>query len=235
MKLQSDIPRDIQASLRIKNDVMPKSKVKAAVDALLKDWVEQNYGGRDSAMWAILGCPYTRQSRQITYYEDKRAKPENIEDIKKYLPSLVYGQATHDKHVDDRASILIGLNRYQCWQQCLDTTTGAYALAKVILNYAYLYSRRRPTGLDYEAAADVINILNAWLKLAIPWTTMPSATEICTKLFGSAWINIREPNRDQLGEIIYLEKPPFLPSICPAQEEATFPTMLLPTQLYGPE
>jgi hypothetical protein len=84
--------------------------------------------------------------------------------------------------------------------------------------------------LDHAVGLGLCLVLDAWLKPASPWTKLPGTGEVARLMFGEAFCALRLPDcvEDQksltimptggfAGDIVWRERPLFLPGLCPAQ------------------
>lgn len=166
---------------------------------------------------ALLGCPHLRTADGggLTVPPLPKAHIAEIGEALLKITSLVASSLAEP--VCDAASVLSGLWRSHCWALCLREESTTYAMAAVLLEFLQGYSSIYR--LDNYAGPDVCNLLNAWLKQPSPWTDLPSSADVAEHLFGAGWCMLRLPSAERaLGELVYQERPPFLPGLCPAQD-----------------
>jgi hypothetical protein len=150
---------------------------------------------------------------------------ECLTQVAEYIPNLLTMVIHH--HTDastNLASLLSGLGCDSRWKFCLRTTDHTYALSVAILFFLQSYSES--FALDVAVKPDVLGIMNAWLRPADEWVTLPSTQIVAEKMFGIAWCSIALPDDPDLqfcsiGRAVVADFPPFKPGLCPAQDGVT--------------
>jgi hypothetical protein len=174
---------------------------------------------------AILGCPHVVAGRlvQAELPETHRCQIETslLELLAKVASNL-------GDPVCERASVLAGLYAARCWRRCLESEDGTYDFASVLLCYLERFSSL--SLVDVHAAGRVCDILNAWLSPEVPWSQVPTSDEVVQRLFGVAWCTMSLPMEGRTaGSVVYYERPPFLPGLCPPQD--ALPGVPLPDEM----
>jgi hypothetical protein len=176
----------------------------------------------------MLAGPHT-QSRGVRkgWETDEPTSPEDLAALQYCLPRIflhtgdILGTTT-------TASLLAGMQRHQCWKQCLTTEDGAFALAAALIAYVEtamvnpLYKLTEP---------EVRAMLNTWLDPIPRWWGMPGPVTISENMFGVAWCALMlDGCEDSVGSywdndsftrvarVVSKSRPTFLPGLCLAQD-----------------
>jgi hypothetical protein len=175
-----------------------------------------------------LCCPDA--SAPMADWNSREIDPDTAAAIQDCLPRLLTKllPAKTDLASNDVTSVLAGMIHHGCWRICLATTDDTYLLSGAVLCFLDYFWEDSP--VDKVVASSVWALLNTWLKPQIPWKDMPSRTEVCQHMFGSAWCSIALPDaclnvhdgkteRSEIivSQIVLAERPPFLQGVCPSQ------------------
>jgi hypothetical protein len=182
-------------------------------------------------LFIALECPYARvvgTSGEIVW-PDRNSR--NSREVKKNLLALfssVAGAAPEKRKSLYLGQILCGMERASCWRRLLVKEDSAYLLAVGLIGYVEDYVRTYQ--MDVAVAPHICLLLNAWLKPIVPWGQPPSIGVLCEHMFGDVWTSLVLPGDywEALGatysdqglaiNLIFNDRPPFLPGLCPAQE-----------------
>lgn len=167
-------------------------------------------------LMALLGCPYLGLNSSLGLIVPP-VHAENIETVGDALVKVMQLVLSNlDEPACDVASVLSGLYRNNCWQICLREESTTYAMAAMLFEFVEGYAPS--LRLDHYTGPDVRNLLNAWIRPVVQWVELPSKSDLAGYLSGGAWSMIRLSSMDRaVGEMVYQERPPFLPGLCPAQ------------------
>jgi hypothetical protein len=160
------------------------------------------------------------------------------DDMRKCLPQLLSKILPKPYRGDDLTSILIGLSNCNGWKTSTKSETRAYEMAAAILNFVDYFWE--DSHLEKAAEPLVCQMLNEWLKPHLTWTMLPSAGVVCQHMFSAAWCDLALPegcfdpiatdnNVYGIGELVYRERPPFLPGLCSEQDVVVGPGLMLPS------
>jgi hypothetical protein len=152
----------------------------------------------------------------------------DMEDLRACLPDVFCKVIHTPENPYDISSLLVGLERYNCWDRGIQTESGSYNLACGIVHYLGEFDDN--VGLDLHAAHAVCAILNAWIRPGILWTELPNIVEVCAHLFGPQWCHLVLPDEcwthivgvygnagRSAAAMVQRDRPPFINGLCPAQ------------------
>lgn len=211
---------------------------KAALDRLLGNLTTNEDFSVSYEVLTMLGCPhieYVRRGFKCSMDDWKLMIPEKTAEIYQelvdhYLSEILGRWAVAgDRSIVQTTCILAGIVRQNRYASYFDTEEKTYVLASTVLNYLEEYSDDNET--DALIKDEICAMLSAWLKPAIPWKVIPSARTAAIAMFGSGWCSLFASSwtphsvgalkacENYLGFLIYQERPPFLPGLCPAQQD----------------
>lgn len=206
-----------------------KKSIASRTDAYLHQYArylngDQVYGRLGPEFLDLLGCPYV--SRDKTYFPV--VEPANLGAARLAIPKILTALGSRALARVDVSSLVAGLNRNNCWGECLNRPDDAYALVLAVMIYIDMYHTEFE--LDVVVEPDVCELLTSWLRPSEPWTKIPTALEVCQHMFGEAWSGLASAE-EAVDLIIYevrRQRPPFLPGLCPLLEpESDLPLPLL--------
>jgi hypothetical protein len=187
------------------------------------DAQDEDFMGTD--LLALLGCTYVVYDRgtSTNLIVNPDFRSEDLSVVKYCIEQLfevVVAQSSRGGI--NVTGLLTGIIRYDMWRKFLSTASSAYQLAIGLLVFSDTYAHDYQ--VDVVTAPLVCHLLNEWIQPVVQWEELPSATDIAAHLFGNAWLSIVEvPLADGLpisiSKLVALERPPFLPGMCPAQED----------------
>jgi hypothetical protein len=144
-----------------------------------------------SIMLKFLFCPYTDWTGGAVKMNSAQPTDADRAELRVCLPQILAVMTEDVSIATYTASMLAGLEMYDCLDECRKDRATALALATALVVYvdhfeeSVFYVRTRPR---------VISLLNQWLAPAEPLTALPSVGDLCEKLFGSAWCVIFLPS-----------------------------------------
>jgi hypothetical protein len=159
-------------------------------------------------------------------------------DMRKCLPQLLSKILPSPYRTDDLTSILIGLSNCAGWRSSTEDETRAYELAAALLYFVDCFWSDHP--LDKVAEPVVCEMLNVWLNPRTQWLNLPSTGVLCQHMFNAAWCDLALPDgcfatpgteveMHEIGELVYRERPPFLPGVCSVQKVQVGAGLMLPS------
>jgi hypothetical protein len=120
--------------------------------------------------------------------------------------------------------ILVAVSNHQCLQICVGDEVDAYAFAAALIAYVETHTSKVMTNLVVEP--HVCRLLNAWLRPAVKWRSLPSVDTVCRHMFGDSWCDIVLPagakarpgtaplDNKLVANLISLDRPPFRLGLC---------------------
>lgn len=178
---------------------------------------EQVYGRLSREFLTTLGCPYVFNNDEFEPVSD----PVDAAEIRSSIPRLLAAFGTNAMGRVDVSSLLAGLSRNNCWDECLKSSDSAYLLVHSVLNYITMYDEHFE--LDILVEKDVCELLTCWLRPPSPWVKIPTVTEVCQHLFGEVWVSLAYCDEDEmdLARQVREQRPPFMRGLCPNLEKET--------------
>jgi hypothetical protein len=185
---------------------------------------------QDLNQWARqLRCPYEDGGNLIL--DKTKVSDADRAAMRLYFPKLLHEFQVRRAHPSRQTSVLVGVAAHVFGNDYPATEQEACSLADAVLFYVGDYES--DSIYDVFAQSYILDLLNRWLKPAVPWHDLPGVVTICRHMFGEAWCDlILSTNyRDAVGPVnrlsqgidldIIKKRPSFLPGLCPEQDSET--------------
>jgi hypothetical protein len=178
----------------------------------------------------LLECPWLDREQTppcVLWPERIQAHRAAVEENLLVLFSALAGTEARARSQCYFGPLLCGMALAKCWRSLLLTEDGAYALATGLIGYIEDYYPEFK--LDTAAAPYICLILNEWLKPVVEWVQPPSIGVLFEHMFGDVWPGLVLPddhwkplgntcaNQDIACDVMWQERPPFMPGLCLAQ------------------
>lgn len=146
-------------------------------------------------------------------------KPGNENLVRNVLRQVLGLAAANLWSYTDNFALLNGLIRNLRWRDCLANSDDAHSLAALCLWHATDRSDTSPgaRALRVTVTKWLAELLNEWIRPAVPYKECPDAFEIAQALFGEAWYHLcvapMGVRSIDIAAHVFDTRPPFIPGL----------------------